>query len=104
MQVELLSWTQKDAWNTKPKIADANLVIYFGGKGTLDSGERYKELKAYYPKAHVLGCSTGGEIIGDEVIDDSVVVAAIQFSRTGLQTTVVPISGPEQSFATGKAL
>ena len=49
MQTELLSWQGK--WDKTPSLHDAQLVIYFGGKGILDSGSRYEELKGFYPKA-----------------------------------------------------
>ena len=46
MQVQQQLWTGRDGWKSKSgaALSDASLVIYFGGKGTLDSGERFAEL------------------------------------------------------------
>ena len=41
----------------------AQLVIYFGDKSHLEGKEFYDDLKKTYPKAHIVGCSTGGEIL-----------------------------------------
>src|SRR5437868_1073434 len=104
MRVELLSWTDKAGWDTKPQFTEAHLVIYFGGQGLLDSGERYKELQKFYPKAHVMGCSTGGEIRGAEVLDASIVAAAVRFDHTTLQPAAVVIAEAGESFDVGKKL
>lgn len=106
MLVQQQVWTQRDGWKSKssPMLSDANLVIYFGGKGTLDSGERFAELKSFYPQAHILGCSTGGEIFADEVIDGSVVVAALKLNKTKLQVKAHAIHSAEESFAAGEAI
>jgi len=104
MKVALSTWNKETFWQGKDALPDAQLVIYFGGKGTLDSGEHYQELKSLYPKAHLLGCSTGGEIYNREVLDGSIVAAAIQFERTALRTSVVSIAGNDESFSAGQKL
>jgi len=104
MKVALNIWNKQKSWQNKDALPDAQLVIYFGGKGTLDSGEHYRELKSLYPKAHLLGCSTGGEIYNREVLDGSIVAAAIQFERTALRTAVVNITGNDESFSAGQKL
>lgn len=102
MQVELLSWQNK--WDKQPHLKDAELVIYFGGQGILNSGDRYRELKNFYPNAHVLGCSTGGEIYGAETQDGSVSIAAMRFEGTKLHTVQTTVSDVTESFAAGKRL
>lgn len=102
MQVELLSWLTK--WDKQASLKDANLVIYFGGKGVLDSGKRYMELKEFYPNAHLLGCSTGGEIYGADVQDGSISVAAIRFDKTKLLTAQTRVETSSDSMKAGKEL
>ena len=91
-------------WDQPPGLSNAQLVLYFGGREQLRCGERFRELKQRYPTAHLLGCSTGGEIIGSRVLDDSVVTAAIEFTHTTLRPATVPITRVEDSTAAGHAL
>jgi len=106
MQVQQQLWTPRDGWKSKSgaMLGDAHLVIYFGGKGTLDSGERFAEMKSFYPKAHIMGCSTGGEIFGDEVVDGSVVVSALRFDKTTLKVHACSVGGAEESFNAGRSI
>lgn len=85
-------------------MKDAQLVIYFGGQGILNSGERYRELKGFYPNAHVLGCSTGGEIYGADAQDGSISIAAMRFDKTKLLATQTKVNSAGESFAAGKRL
>lgn len=104
MKVETISWEKDKKWSNSPSNSAAQLVIYFGGQGVLDSGERYNELKSFYPKAHLIGCSTGGEILGADVIDQSVVASSISFDKTLLEVAKTDISSAEESFVAGEKL
>jgi len=103
MKTELTVWTVDKGWDKSPKLSDAGLVIYFFGKKT-PVAEKYAELKKWYPKAHLLGCSTGGEISGPDVLDDSVAVAALQFDNTPIATATTQVSSADDSFKAGKEL
>jgi hypothetical protein len=104
MQVEQMIWTEKQGWDRHPAMNDAHLVLYFGGRDPLKKNDYFLELKNFYPNAHILGCSTGGEIYGAEVLDDSVVVAAMRFEKTTLDVGSVYIDKPENSFEAGRFL
>lgn len=102
MQVELLSWQKK--WDKPASLKDADLVIYFSDRRLLASANHYQELKDMYPKAHLLGCSTGGEIYGADVSNDSISVAAMKFAKTKLLFASVHIDDTTASFEAGKKL
>ncbi len=104
MQVEQILWTKSKGWNKAPALAEASLVIYFGGREILNEKERYQELKLFYPKAHILGCSTGGEILNAEVFDDTIVAAAVTFSKTTLQVASTHVENATDSFKAGQTL
>ena len=60
MRTHQLSWNTTQGWRaTGANYADADLVLYFGGRSALACGARYQELRAMFAKAHVMGCSTG---------------------------------------------
>src|SRR4051812_46352955 len=104
MQVALQQWSAAKGWQRQKDLPNSDLVIYFGGKGTLESGERYRELKASYPNAHIIGCSTGGEIYGGEVQDETVVASVVHFEQTKLLPTFIDFSEIEDPFAAGVKL
>ena len=60
----------------------ADLVIYFGERDVLRSGDRFAELRAAYPAAHMIGGSATATILGGEVDHGNVVAAAISFAGT----------------------
>ncbi len=81
MRVEQSYWTGTDGWcpvSGTDRVEAPQLVLYFAAPEALASGERYSELREKFPDAHLLGCTTGGEILGVEVFDQSVVVAAVE--------------------------
>ncbi len=62
------------------------------------------ELRTAYPNAVLIGCTTGGEIAGIDVHDGSIVVTAIEFSRTRIEFASETIDAMENSFAVGTRL
>lgn len=103
MQVEQSLWLEDTGWETVPALSGADLVLYFGGKN-VPFAEHYERLKSAYPKAHLLGCSTGGEINGPDVLDGSLVAAALQFKHTKISATKTTIDGPDDSYKAGEIL
>ena len=57
-----------------------------------------------FPAAHIMGCSTGGQINNNDVNDDEIVAAAISFDATRLQLCRQDIGDPQGSRAYGEAL
>ena len=81
MQVARLFWNETTGW-TMPNgsLAEADLVLYFGGRRVLSEGAPH--LDRMFPRARIIGCSTGGQILGDDVSDDTLVAVAIRFAAT----------------------
>jgi hypothetical protein len=107
LKVEQASWTAAKGW--QPVVpgklgAGAQLVLLFGGTGVLREEKGLDELQRAYPKAHLLGCSTAGEIFDTQVLDDSLVATAIQFEQTEVKGTRVHISGLDDSCDAGVRL
>ena len=61
-------------------------------------------MKRTYPHAHLIGCSTAGEIYGTQVSDDSLVITAVHFEHTRLQAAQRTIGDAESSFQAGAHL
>jgi len=104
MRAQQLAWRHADGWQGETANSGADLVLYFGARASLSSGERFDELRAMFPQARIVGCSTGGQIQDDDVSDDDVSALAIGFDATRVKATHADISGPDDSRACGQAI
>ena len=99
-----LSWSATHGWRvTGADFAGADLVLYFGLRSALADGARYQELRAMFAKAHVVGCSTGGQIRNDDV-DDDIAAVALHFDRTRLNLACEAVPTPGHSRSCGEAI
>jgi len=104
MRCEEKVWTPAAGWQGPETEGDAaGLVLYFGAREALADGARHRELQAAHPGALVLGCSTGGQIRGEEVEDDGVAALALAFRATRLRLAVEAGCAPHRSRACGAA-
>src|SRR6202040_339948 len=104
MRTKQIIWNASAGWNVNGSQAGAaSLVLYFGTRQALASGERYEELRRMFPKAHILGCSSGGQINNNDISDDEIIAAAIAFDHTGVRLCRQDIAGPGQSRSCGEA-
>ena len=105
MRADQLSWSETTGWRSANGApAKADLVLYFATRQALACGTRYHELRAMFPDAHILGCSTGGQIRNDEVTDHEIAAVALRFDATKLRLACEPVLGPAQSRACGEAI
>lgn len=68
---------------------DSNLVLAFGSKSNMSNSAKIGELRSRYPNAHIVSCSTAGEISGMNVSDETIVSTAIAFDKTTIKPIVV---------------
>ena len=107
MKVEQRRWTKVNGWIPElPKtiVESTQLILAFGATSILKEQKLLKQVKELYPRAHILGCSTAGEIYGTQVSDDSIVVTTVNFEHTKLKGMQVQLSQVENSFQAGKYL
>jgi hypothetical protein len=104
MRTHELSWSATHGWRVNgADCAGADLVLYFGLRSALADGARYRELRAMFAKAHVVGCSTGGQIRNDDV-DDDIAAVALHFDRTRLSLACEAVPTPGHSRSCGEAI
>ena len=107
MRIETFTHRLAGGWSrTLPVAFDSRrtLVIAFGAAGYAAAPNALAELAAAFPHSIHAGCSSAGEILGDIVADDSLVVAAIRFERTTLAMATTPIAAMTDSAAAGARL
>jgi len=107
MKLEQRRWTRSTGWKTtktRDDLGVPQLVLFFADSGVMREGKPILELRALYPDAQILGCSTAGEICGTEVTDDTVVATAIQFEHSTVRTAYEVIDDPSHSAEAGRRL
>ncbi|GAK59775.1 hypothetical protein U27_06760 [Candidatus Vecturithrix granuli] len=107
MQIEQRTWTEAHGW--APELPgglseSARLMLVFGATSVLRKQQLLEQVKRYYPHAHILGCSTAGEICGTRVSDDSLVITAVSFQHTSFRGAQIELSQVMDSFQAGKHL
>ena len=107
MKTEQRTWTQARGWvpdSSGPLAQSAQLVLVFGATAVLRDPKLVDPIRKYYPAAHILGCSTAGEICGTQVSDDSLVVTAVHFEHTQVRTAEVSLGANPDSQKAGEFL
>ncbi|MDQ2180437.1 FIST signal transduction protein [Marinifilum sp. D714] len=69
----------------------ADLIFVFGYRKLMLDETLTLALKNHYPEAVLFGCSSAGEISGTEVVDDSVVITAIEFENSKVKLESIQI-------------
>ena len=83
MTIETMILTQ-DEWKILQSFEnahDAQLVTIFGDSDTIKEAKYFEFIKQKYPKAHIIGCSSSGNIMGDELSHANLVVTAVKFNQ-----------------------
>jgi hypothetical protein len=103
MHSQQITWNPQAGW-TPIKAENVSLVFYFGTRQMLACGARYNELREMFPGAYILGCSTGGQINNNDISDDEIVAAAINFDATRLHLVRQDIGDAQQSRKCGETI
>lgn len=107
MKIEQRKWTKEKGWEiiSDKNLKDiAQLVFLFGDTSLLKDPQNFNQVKSFYPNAHILSGSTAGEIIGTQVLDNSLVVTAVNFVNTPLEFAQTKIAKMEDSLIVGETL
>ena len=109
MKVAQQIWTEANEWETIQEAdisSTAQLALVFGNKKTFAPAYAHllEKIKTDYPNAQVVLSSTSGEIVDNEVHDDSLTVTAIEFEQTRIKIEEVTIKEGGSSEAVGRHL
>ena len=107
MKLEQYCCNAKSEWSLISGTLDpaqAQLLLVFGSREALSDPSKTDWIRARYPQAAMLGCSSAGEICGTQVFDDTLVVTAIHFDNTPVKLVESEISDAGDSFDAGEAL
>lgn len=106
MKVQVLQWAASGnlVSDTGPQGFVPALVLYFGARERIATGDVAQQIKAKFPNAQAIGCSTGGQIHAHDNIDDEISAAAIAFDATRVRVASQPVPSMEDTRASARAL
>jgi len=79
-------------------------VLAFGCPGDEGCPAPLQDLTEAFPRAHLIGCSTAGEILERSVRDQTVTVAVCRFEKTKLRSVCFPVGNGVNSFHAGGSI
>ena len=68
-----------------------SVIFLFASPQFSDIHKAVADLHAKYNDALMIGCSTAGEIIGNEVVDHSIILTAVKFEKTAVRLASVDL-------------
>lgn len=100
-------WLESTGWRSISSngISEkAQLVLLFGAGKFLKDKNRLNEVRRHYPAAHIIGCSTAGEIVRSSVYDNSITATAVFFEDTPLMFSRTSVATMTNSYEAGQRL
>jgi hypothetical protein len=106
MKTTQLVWKPATGWTPAlPAVpSPAGLLLVFGARAALATPGLVAQIRAAFPAACLLGCSTAGEIHGTHVVDDTVVLTAVTFAHTQVRGVSIDLGPNRDSWLAGEAL
>ncbi len=92
MQISQIRWTVKSGWQSPPEFsAQADLVLVFAEDNFFQTENCYAQLRAVFPLAHIVGCSSSGSVLGVEISDGDVVATAVKLAHSRIRLASVDV-------------
>jgi hypothetical protein len=108
MQICRYAWTEAEGWRSAGHGGTGGrapgLVLYFGDRQVLGEGGAHDELRQRFPSAHLVGCSTGGEILDRDIVSGGAVALAVHFEHTPIRLASAAIDRDGASIEVGRRL
>lgn len=108
MRIESFQYNQEQGWSVDalPVMSEhaQQLVLVFGAPDMRAHPAPFERLRQSYPGAHLVGCSTAGEILHDMVHDHSLTVTVIGFEHARLKLETITLDEHADAHQAGSQL
>lgn len=104
MRVHAFSWSGGAPPELAAEAGSGQLVLYFSNRAAMADGLAHSRLRARFPNALLLGCSTGGHARSEDIQDDGGLGAVVHFDTTTLRLVHEDGADPSGSYACGRRL
>lgn len=105
MKVQQAVYKQDSGW-TRSGNLDSNpqLVLAFSPLEICEDKKIHDEIRAMFPNARLISASTSGDIFGNSVLENAMVVSALEFEKTELRLVRHRIQDSASAFELGKTI
>jgi hypothetical protein len=79
-------------------------IIFVFYPPDFDIEKNLSEIISVWPKSHIVGCSGAGEISGEQIFDDRVIVTVAKMERSIVKSWAYTLADSAQSFEIGKKI
>lgn len=97
MRTVFMEWSTRTGLTSEQQIEgySPDFVLFFGSRAVLSDSEAYASLKRAFPRARLVGCSTGGQFSRKQIEDDTLLCVGVTFDRATfkLTSTEIPAGG-----------
>ena len=108
MEISLHRFSADGGWDSTPDgglDSDQTLLIVFAtSQPDAAVAQQLAELRQTFPTATLIGCSSSGEIYGNDLHDEGIVLAAMRFDHAHIRLAHTKVASPQESAAAGKAM
>jgi hypothetical protein len=107
MKIEQSLWKRGTGWLPRPSggMRDTvQLALFFGASEALREARLIDDIRRFYPNAHLMGCTTAGEICGTQVCDGSLALTGVAFEHSVVKWARVSLTEAGSSLAAGEQL
>lgn len=98
MLIETLKYVDNN-WKVSsenPTLTEgADIIFTFGDREVFKRSAPYTKLRSLYPNAHIVGCTSSGNILGDSVSDAPMVATAVSLDSGTVQISVEDFSSED---------
>lgn len=91
-------------FDTESFMHDSDLVLAFGECEDFRSDKFYQKLRDNFPIATITGCSSSGNILGNLISHDDIVITSIKFEKSTVQLVKKNINSPLDSMSVAKEI
>jgi len=105
MRVEKVEY-RDNKWNIEKRniFGNTDIVFTFGDRDAIKNIDIYEKLKKLYPSADIVGCSSGGNILGDSICECKIIATAISFNTGSVRVAIKDFSPIDNQSEVSKKL
>ncbi len=92
MKVSQIRWSEKAGWERASDFfADIDLVLVFADNNYFQTEGCYIQLQEMFPQAHIVGCSTSGNVMGVTISDGDVIATVVKLERSNIKVASIDL-------------
>lgn len=104
MKIQQFHYIQDKGWMGDVALINPSIILAFGSQTACSESIVKPWLAEHFPGVPFVGSSTAGEIIGNQVFDDSIVITAIELERSSICLHYQSFTHGDNSFDLGASL